>query len=60
MKRKVYPTDLTDKQWVILGPLIPVAKTGGLLRRVNLREMLRRQTGRESTPSAAVVDSQLV
>ena len=40
MKRKLYPSDLTDKQWTILAPLIPVAKTGGRPRRVNLREVV--------------------
>ncbi|MBV8882688.1 MAG: transposase [Chroococcidiopsidaceae cyanobacterium CP_BM_RX_35] len=29
MKRKLFPSDLTDKQWAILAPLISVAKTGG-------------------------------
>ena len=40
MKRKLYPSDLTDKQWLILAPLIPIAKTGGRPCRVNLREVL--------------------
>lgn len=40
MKRKLYPSDLTDKQWAILAPLIPVAKTGGRPRRVDLREVV--------------------
>ena len=40
MKRKLYPSDLTDKQWAILAPLIPVAKTGGRPCQVNLREVL--------------------
>ena len=40
MKRKLYPSDLTDKQWAILSPLIPTAKTGGRPRQVNLREVL--------------------
>ena len=29
MSRKPYPTDLTDKEWDILSPLIPPAKSGG-------------------------------
>ncbi|MBV8884685.1 MAG: transposase [Chroococcidiopsidaceae cyanobacterium CP_BM_RX_35] len=41
MKRKLYPTDLTDKQWLILAPLLPAAKTGGRPRCVNLREVLK-------------------
>lgn len=40
MQRKLYPTDVTDKQWAILSPLIPLAKTGGRPRRVNLREVV--------------------
>jgi len=40
MKRKLYPSDLTDEQWAILSPLIPAAKTGGRPRQVNLREVL--------------------
>ena len=39
-KRKLYPTDLMDKQWAILAPLIPVAKTGGRPHQVNLRQVL--------------------
>jgi len=27
--RKRYPTDLTDREWAILGPLVPAAKPGG-------------------------------
>jgi putative transposase len=40
MQRKLYPIDLTDKQWAVLAPLIPIAKTGGRPRQVNLREVL--------------------
>jgi len=40
MRRKLYPTDVTDKQWVILAPLIPVAPIGGRPRRVNLRQVV--------------------
>jgi putative transposase len=110
MKRKPYPNDLTDQEWAILEPLIPVAKHGGRPRtadmrevlnaiiyvlktgcqwdhlphdfpskgtvyhyfntwrkdgtwtRMNdaLREQLRRQLGREATPSAGSIDSQSV
>src|SRR5215210_3704875 len=38
--RKAYPTDLTDEQWAVLGPLIPPAKPGGAPRTVALREVL--------------------
>ncbi len=29
-----YPSDLTDAEWTLVGPLIPPAKTGGLVREV--------------------------
>jgi len=37
--RKPYPSDLTDEQWAILEPLIPVHTTGRP-RQVNMREVL--------------------
>ena len=40
MKRKTYPSDLTDKQWELLSPLLPAAKPGGRPRTVELREIL--------------------
>ncbi len=41
--RKKYPSDLTDEQWAIVGPLIPPAKQsprGGRPRQVDMREVL--------------------
>ena len=38
MKRKPYPSDLTDEQWDVLASLLPSAKTGGRPRTVDLRE----------------------
>jgi putative transposase len=40
--RKPYPTDLTDKQWAILEPMIPLPRTqhGGTPRRVDMREVI--------------------
>ena len=41
--RKNYPSDLTDEQWAIMGPMIPPAKQsprGGRPRKVNMREVL--------------------
>jgi putative transposase len=111
--RKKYPSDLTDEQWAILGPMISPtkqSKEGGRPRKVDMREVLntifylnrsgcqwdmlphdllpkstvydsfaqwrdngtwekmvqalrertRVQAGRESTPSAACIDSQSV
>ena len=110
MKRKPYPSDLTDDRWHELAPLLPAAKPGGRPRTVDLREVINgilyvlragcpwrmvphdlppwgtvykyfrrwtrdgtwerihetlrpkvRQTeGKDPTPSAAIIDSQLV
>jgi transposase len=38
--RKPYLTDLTDDQWRILQPLIPLAKPGGRPRQVDMREVI--------------------
>jgi len=41
--RKKYPSDLTDEQWAILGPMIPPtkqSKRGGRPRQVDVREVL--------------------
>src|SRR5271154_842028 len=38
--RKMYPSDLTDKQWEILQPLIPAPKHGGRPRAVDMREVI--------------------
>jgi len=41
--RKVYPADLTDEQWALVGPRIPPAKAsphGGRPRKVDMREVL--------------------
>ncbi len=38
--RKPYPTDISDRQWAILEPLIPAPKHGGRFRSVNMREIL--------------------
>src|SRR5215471_11590674 len=40
MERKPYPTDLTDEQWKLVEPLLPVAKPGGRPRKTDLREVL--------------------
>jgi putative transposase len=39
MKRKPYPTDLTNDQWEGLAPFGPAAKPGGRPRRVEVREV---------------------
>lgn len=38
--RKPYPSDLTDAQWELIGPLLPPAKPGGRPRSVDLREVV--------------------
>ena len=35
-----YPSDLTDAEWAVIGPLIPPCKRGGDKRTVNLREVV--------------------
>ena len=35
-----YPSDLTDKEWAIISPLIPPAKRGGNKRTVVMREIV--------------------
>src|SRR6266851_4577329 len=110
MKRLSYPSDLTEKEWAILEPLIPPAKPGGHPRTTDIREVInailyldrtggqwralpheyppwstvwsyfrrwrcdgtwqrihtalreqaRVKQGRQSTPSAAIIDSQSV
>lgn len=40
MIRKPYPNDLTDAQWALLEPLLPLPKPGGRPRSVDLREIV--------------------
>jgi putative transposase len=40
MKRKPYPSDLSDEQWSRLAPHLPVPELRGAPRRVNLREII--------------------
>jgi putative transposase len=40
MKRKPYPSDLTDAHWEELVPLIPPAKPGGYSRTVGMLEAM--------------------
>ncbi len=35
-----YPSDLTDREWALIAPLIPPARHGGRPRTVNLREVM--------------------
>lgn len=38
--RRTYPTDLTDEQWRIVGPMIPPEKHGGRHRAIDMREVV--------------------
>ena len=38
--RRRYPSDLTDAEWQLVTPLIPLAKRGGGKRTVNRREVV--------------------
>jgi putative transposase len=40
MASQVYPSDLTDGEWAILDPLLPLAKAGGRPRSVDLRRIV--------------------
>ena len=40
MKRKPYPSDLSDYEWEKLKPLIPEVKPGGRPRKHDMREIL--------------------
>ena len=40
MTRPRYPTDMTDRQWRVLEPLLPPPKPGGRPRSVDLREVV--------------------
>ena len=35
-----YPSDLTDQEWALIGPLIPPAKRGGNKRTADMREVV--------------------
>ena len=37
--RAAYPSDLTDKQWAEIEPLLPAPEPGGRDREVNMREV---------------------
>ena len=40
MKRRSYPSDVSENEWRILEPLIPPAKPGGRPRTTDMREVI--------------------
>ena len=40
MNKQSYPTDLTDRQWNCISPLVPAAKPGGRPRSLDMREVI--------------------
>ena len=40
MRRRDYPSDLSDEEWAILEPLIPPAKPGGRPRTTDMRQVM--------------------
>ncbi len=40
MKRRSYPSDLTEDEWLLLEPLLPPPQRIGHPREVNLKEIL--------------------
>src|SRR4051812_48196378 len=40
MERKPYSSDVTDRQWRLIEPLIPRERPGGRYRSVNMREVV--------------------
>jgi putative transposase len=40
MHKQSYPTDLTDRQWQYISPLVPAAKPGGRPRTLEMREVI--------------------
>jgi putative transposase len=40
MSNQLYPSDVTDREWEIITPLIPAAKTGGRRRTTDMRQVL--------------------
>lgn len=35
-----YPSDMTDREWALIAPLLPAPRPGGRPRTVNLREVM--------------------
>jgi transposase len=39
-RREAYPSDLTDEQWALIGPMIPPERPGGRHREADMRRVL--------------------
>ena len=48
-----YPSDLTDAEWRRIDPLTPPVKSGGGKRRVDMREVLKRDLSARYIEQAA-------
>lgn len=40
MRKRSYPSDISDEEWKVLEPLIPQEKPGGRPRTTNMREVI--------------------
>ena len=40
MSNQLYPSDVTDREWEMIAPFIPAAKTGGRCRTTDRRQVL--------------------
>lgn len=40
MKRKAYPTDISDAEWGLIKPMIPAERKRGKKREVDMREVV--------------------
>ena len=54
-KEPKYPSDLTDDQWGLIGPLIPPSPPRGNDRRTAVAQEVLKSTGQQLTP-ASVLD----
>ena len=59
MRDKPYPSDLTDEKWEELVPPLPVAKPGGRLRSVDLREVVNGDFVRSAQRLASLDDREM-
>lgn len=56
MDRIPYPTDLTDKQWQLIEPLLPSVKPAGRPRSTNMREVVHAANIRDQGGAMLVLE----